>query len=175
MTLDGFCDHNAIIPDEELHDHYTALINSGGVILYGRITYQLMEYWLEVIKNPTGIKAQDEFAAAIDKIPKVVFSRTLKNVAWENARVAARDLKEEVSALRQQPGKDILVGSRSLIISLLNLNLIDEFQLTVHPITAGKGLPLFENINKGITLNLVKTKTFANSGSISLYYEPTKK
>ncbi|MBS1658004.1 MAG: dihydrofolate reductase family protein, partial [Bacteroidetes bacterium] len=95
--------------------------------------------------------------------------------AWENARVAARDLKEEVSALRQQPGKDILVGSRSLIISLLNLHLIDEFQLTVHPITAGKGLPLFEKINKGITLNLVKTKTFANSGSISLYYEPTKK
>ena len=175
MTLDGFCDHNAIIPDEELHDHYTALINNGGAILYGRITYLLMEYWLEVIKNPTGIKAQDEFAAAIDKIPKIVFSRTLQNVAWENARVATRDLKEEVSALRQQPGKDILVGSRSLIISLLNLNLIDEFQLTVHPITAGKGLPLFEKINKGITLKLVNTKTFANSGSISLYYEPTKK
>jgi len=172
MTLDGNCDHTALIADDEIHQHYSELLRSSGVILYGRITYQLMEsYWPMVVKNPTGNKSADEFAVIMDGIPKIVFSHTLNNIEWESAKLAKGDIKEEVLELRQQPGKDILVGSRSLIVTLLNLNLIDEFQLSVQPIIAGKGLPLFENINDRIVLKLIKTKTFS-SGSITLYYEP---
>lgn len=175
MSLDGNCDHTAGIADDELHQHYTDLLRNSGIILYGRTTYQLMEsYWPAVAKNPTGNKSNDEFAVAIDNILKVVFSRTLKNVEWESATLAKRGIQEEVSALKQQPGKDILIGSRSLIITLLNLGLVDEFQLCVHPVIAGKGLQLFENISDRIMLKLIKTKTFA-SGTIALYYEPGQK
>jgi len=171
MTLDGFCDHTAGIPDEEIHQHYTELLNEGDAILYGRITYQLMEYWQPLVKNPSGEKTMDDFAMAIDKIPKIVFSHTLKNVEWESAKLANRTIEEEVLELKQQPGRDILVGSRSLIIQLMKLNLIDEYQLCVHPVVAGSGLPLFENINDRTILKLIKTKTFSG-GAVSLYYEP---
>lgn len=78
MTLDGFCDHTAIIPDDEIHQHYADLLSSAGTALYGRITFQLMKYWQTVVENPTGNKATDEFAIKMDTIPKIVFSRTLK-------------------------------------------------------------------------------------------------
>lgn len=175
MTLDGYCDHTTLIADDEIHQHYTELLRSAGTLLYGRITYQLMEsYWPAIVKNPTGNKAVDEFAVAMENTPKIVFSNTLKNVEWESATLAKRDIKEEVLELRQQPGKDIFVGSRSLIVTLLNLNLINEFQLSVQPIIAGKGLPLFENINDRIILKLIKTKTFS-SGTLTFYYEPQPK
>jgi len=173
MTLDGYCDHTAIIPDEEIHQHYTELLSEGGVILYGRITYQLMEYWQQLVKNPSGEKTMDDFAMAMNKIPKIVFSHTLKNVEWESATLANRPIEVEVSELRQQSGKAILVGSRSIIIQLMKLNLIDEYQLCVHPVIAGNGLPLFENVNDRTVLKLIKTKIFS-SGAITLYYEPAK-
>jgi dihydrofolate reductase len=172
MTLDGFCDHTAGIPDEEIHQHYTELLNEGDTILYGRITYQLMEYWQPLVKNPSGKKIMDDFAMAIDKIPKIVFSHTLKNVEWKSARLANRAIEEEILELRQQEGRDILIGSRSLIIQLMKLNLIDEYQLCVHPVVVGSGLPLFENINDITILKLIKTKTFSG-GAVTLYYEPT--
>jgi len=171
MTLDGFCDHTSMIADEEIHQYYNELLSSADAIIYGRITYQLMEYWPTVVKNPTGNKAMDEFAVTIDNIPKIVFSRTLQHVEWKTARLAKRDIKEEVLALKQQGGKDILAGSPSLIVASMNLNLIDEFQLCVQPIIAGKGLPLFKNIKDRIDLKLLKTKTFA-CGAVTLYYEP---
>jgi dihydrofolate reductase len=176
MTLDGFCDHTAGIPDEEIHQHYTELLNEGDAILYGRITYQLMEYWQPLVKNPSGEKTMDDFAMAIDKIPKIVFSHTLKNVEWESAKLANRAIEEEVLELKQSRNggsRDILVGSRSLIIQLMKLDLIDEYQLCVHPVVVGSGLPLFENINDRTILKLIKTKTFSG-GAITLYYEPTK-
>lgn len=172
MTLDGFCDHTAITPDEELHQHYADLLSNADTVLYGRITYQLMEFWKTVVENPTGEKAMDEFAVIMDKIPKLVFSRTLKNVDWKSAKLANRDIEEEVLELKQQAGKDIFIGSRSLIIHLMKLNLIDEYQLCVHPVVAGNGLPLFENINDRAILKLLRTKIF-NSGAIILYYEPS--
>jgi len=175
MTLDGFCDHTAMIADEEIHQHYTKLLSSAGAVLYGRITYQLMEYWPTVVKNPTGIKSMDEFAVTIDNIPKIVFSHTLKNVKWKTAKLAKKDIKEEVLELKQQAGKDILVCSPSLIIACMNLNLIDEFQLCVHPIILRSGVtPLLKNINDRFDLKLLKTKTF-RCGAITLYYEPAKK
>jgi dihydrofolate reductase len=175
MTLDGFCDHTAGIADEETHQHYTELLRNSGTILYGRITYQLMEsYWPTLVKNPSGQRQMDEFAVAIDNISKVVFSRTLKDVdGWKTARLATRSLEEEVLELRKESGKDILAGCRSLIVSLLNHNLIDEFQLCVHPVIAGKGLALFENITDRIEIKLLRTKTFG-CGAMIFYYEPIK-
>ena len=170
MTLDGFCDHTAIIPDEEIHQHYTELISNADAILYGRITYQLMQYWQPLVKNHSGEKSMDDFAMAIDKIPKIVFSHTLKNTEWDSAELANRPIEEMVKELKQQSGRDILVGSRSLIIQLMELNLIDEYQLCVHPVVAGSGLPLFEKINGRKILKLLKTKIF-NSGAIILYYK----
>lgn len=174
MTLDGFCDHTAIMPDEEVHQHYTDLLNNGGVVLYGRITYQLMQFWQTLIKNPSGEKSMDDFAIAIDKIPKIVFSHTLENTGWGSAKLANQSIEEEVAALKQSRNggsKDIFAGSRSLIIQLMKLNLIDEYQLCVHPVIAGSGLPLFENINDRTVLKLTKTKTFSG-GAVTLYYLP---
>lgn len=171
MTLDGFCDHTAITPDDEIHDHYADLLNTAGVILYGRITYQLMEFWKTIVKNPTGNQAMDRFAEIMDRVPKIVFSHTLQEVDWESARLSNRALEEEVLALKQQKGKDIFVGSRSLIVQLLKSNLIDELQLCIHPVLTGSGLPLFEKMDERTMLKLNKTKTFG-SGAIILYYKP---
>lgn len=171
MTLDGICDHTAGIPDEDIHQHYTDLLSEGDAILYGRTTYQLMEFWRQFLENPSEEKSMNDFAIAIDNIPKIVFSHTLKNVDWETATLAKHDLKDEVLKLKQQPGKAVFVGSRSLIIQLINLNLIDELQLCIYPVIAGAGLPLFENINDRTMLKLIKTKTFPG-GAIILYYQP---
>jgi dihydrofolate reductase len=175
MTLDGFCDHTAGIADDELYQHYNELLSNADTLLYGRITYQLMEsYWPTVVKNPTGNKPTDEFAVLIDNISKIVFSHSLINVEWKNTRLKKEVIKEEVLELRQQSGKNILAGSRSLILTLMQLDLIDEYQLCVQPIILGNGLRLFNNINDRINLKLISTKIFG-SGSIVLYYEPAKK
>lgn len=173
MTLDGICDHTAGIPDEEIHQHYTELLGQGDAILYGRTTYQLMEFWRTFLENPSEEKSMNDFAIAIDKIPKIVFSHTLKNVDWESATIAKHDLKDKVFELKQQSGKNVFVGSRSLIIQLMKLNLIDEFQLCIYPMVEGNGLSLFEDINARIIFKLVKTKIF-NSGAVILYYQPKK-
>ena len=166
MTIDGYCDHTSGIPDDEIHDHYTDLLGSAGVALYGRITYQLMEYWRTVLDNPTGIKAMDDFAVAIDNTPKIVFSRTLKSVDWQSAKLASQDLEQEVLELKQQSGKDIFACSPSLIVALTKLNLIDEYQLCIHPVIAGSGLPLFRDISERIVLKLIKTKVFSGGAVI---------
>ncbi|MFT3704164.1 MAG: dihydrofolate reductase family protein [Agriterribacter sp.] len=173
MSIDGNCDHTAGLPDEEIHQHYTDLLDSAGIILYGRITYQLMQYWQTLLKNPSGEKTADDFAIAIDKIQKTVFSHKLKHTDWDSAKLATKPIEELVRELKQQPGKDILIGSRSLIIQLMNLNLIDEFQLCIHPVIAGKGLQLFEQIHDRTIFKLTKTKNFTK-GAVTLYYEPTK-
>lgn len=171
ITLDGFCDHTAIEPDEEIHQFFQDLLNEGDVILYGRITYHLMQYWQDLAKNPSGDKSMDDFAFAMDRIPKIVFSKTLHETGWESATLATKSLEEEVLDLKEQEGRDILVGSRSMIIQLLNLNLIDEFRLCIHPVVAGGGLPLFEELKDRTLFNLIKTKSFGG-GAVALYYEP---
>lgn len=173
MTLDGYCDHTAIDPDEEIHQHYADLIATAGVALYGRITYQLMEYWRTVLEQPTGDKAMDEFAVAMDKTPKLVFSHTLKEVDWKSAKLAKGSLEEEVLELRQQSGKDIFVCSPSLIVALTKLGLIDEYQICIHPVIAGGGLPLFKEIGHSISLKLTDTKVL-DFGSVIHYYEPVR-
>ena len=136
----------------------------------------MVSYWPAIVKNPTGNKPTDEFAVAIDNIPKIVFSHTLKNVEWETAKLAKGSVKEEVLELKQSRNggsKDILIGSPSLIVASMNLNLVDEFQICVQPIILGKGLPLLKTIKDRIDLKLLKTKTFC-CGAVTLYYEPEK-
>jgi dihydrofolate reductase len=178
MTLDGFCDHTSMIADDEIHQHYNELLSNADTLIYGRITYQLMEsYWPSVVKNPTGNKPMDEFAVLIDNISKIVFSRTLKNVDWKNTELKKEVIKEEILELKQSRNggrKHILVGSPGLIAALTQLDLIDEYQLGVQPIILGNGLPLFKNVNDRINLNLLRTKTFG-CGALALYYEPAKK
>ena len=170
MTLDGICDHTTGIADQELHQHYADLLRTSDIILYGRKTYQLMEYWKNLVKEPSGDKEMDDFAIVMDKIPKIVFSKTLKEIDWESAKLSDKGLRDKVEELKQQIGKNILVGSRSLIIQLLNLDLIDELQLSIHPIIETKGLEFFENLNVRKDLKLIKTKVF-KSGVVTLYYE----
>lgn len=175
MTLDGFCDHTVMIADDEVHQHYADLLNNADTLIYGRITYQLMEsYWPAIVKNPTGVKAEDEFAVAIDNISKIVYSRTLKSVDWKNTILKKEIVKEEILKLKQQAGKDILVGSPSLIVALMQLDLVDECQFCIHPIIVGSGLLLFKNVTDRIELKLLKTKTFG-CGAVIFYYERAKK
>jgi dihydrofolate reductase len=175
MTLDGFCNHEAMSADEEIHQHYNELLSNADTLIYGRITYQLMEsYWPSVVKNPTGNKPMDEFAVLIGNISKIVYSRTLQHVDWKNTTLKKEVIQEEILELKQQTSKNIVVGSPGLIVALTQLDLIDEYQLGVQPTVLGSGLPLFKNIRDRIDLKLLKTKTFG-CGAVMLYYEPTKK
>ena len=169
MSLDGNCDHLAGLPDDRIHDHYTALIRQAGIAIYGRKTYQLMEYWREVLGNPTGNRAQDDFAVAMDRLPKIVFSRSLKSVDWHSARLADKGLVETVRELKGQKGGDILVGSPGLIVALLDLGLIDELQVCIYPLLMGKGPFLFKDIVNRKLLRLGGTKSF-EGGAVLLYY-----
>ena len=122
ITLDGFCDHTAGLPDEEIHQHYTELLGQVDLILYGRTTYQLMEFWRTLLENPSDEKSMNDFAIAIDKIPKIVFSHTLKNTGWDSAKLSDQPIEEvvlEIKQSRNSGSKDIFVGSPSLIIQLM--------------------------------------------------------
>jgi dihydrofolate reductase len=175
MTVDGFCDHTAVIADEELHQNANELLKNTDAILFGRITYQLMENsWPAIVQHPTGVPAVDEFAVLIDNIPKIVFSHTLTSVNWKNTRLVNSDMKEEVIKLKQQPGKNLGVGSPSLIASMMQWGLIDEFRFCIQPIVLGKGLTLFKNINERIDLRLLKTQVHG-SGAVTVFYEPSPK
>jgi len=174
MTLDGYCNHEAMIADDEIHEHYNEVLRNADTLMYGRTTFQLMEsYWPSLVKDPTGNKPMDEFAVLIDNISKIVYSRTLKNVSWKNSILKKEVVKEEILELKRQAGKNILVGSPSLIVALTQLGLVDELQLGVQPTVLGSGLPLFKNIRDRVDLKLLKSETFG-SGAIFLYYEPIK-
>lgn len=169
MTIDGYCDHTAIEPDEEIHDYFKGLLNQGGVILYGRVTYQLMEFWRDLLENPSEDQSMNDFAKAIDEIPKVVFSRTIAEPDWKSATLATRELKDEIEALKQQDGKDIFIGSRSLINQLMNIRMIDEYWLCIHPVVAGSGTPLFDRNNQRMLLDLQRIKTFRGGAFVVSY------
>lgn len=171
MSLDGFCDHDKMSADDEIHEHYSELLRSADVAMWGRVTSQLMEYWRSVAENPTGNRAMDDFAATIDGMNKVVYSRTMKRVDWRNTELKNEIDKDEIVVLKKDDGKDILVGSPSLIVQFSNLGLIDEYQLGIHPTVVGNGLPLFKGISERIDLKLLRTKSFG-CGAVVHYYEP---
>ncbi len=176
MTLDGYFAgqdgditwHNV---DEEFQELAKQASNSGNTLLFGRITYELMKsYWptLEAIKNDPIV------AAGMNKAEKIVFSRTLDKVDWNNTRLVKDDMLAEVRKLKQQKGKDLTVlGSGSIVSQLAQNDLIDEYDILLNPIVLGKGKTMFEGTQKKINLNLIKLRTFRN-GNVLLCYEPAK-
>lgn len=174
MTLDGYCDHTAVDADDEIHEHYSELLRNAGALIYGRITYQLMEsYWPTLVKDPSGNKAMDDFAVLMDNVPKIVYSRTLTNVTWKKTILKNSLNKEEILELKKSNDNDIYVGSPGLIVALAQLDLIDEYHIAVHPTIVGSGLTLFKNISDRIDLKLLNTKTFG-CGAVVMYYERPK-
>jgi dihydrofolate reductase len=172
ITADGYCGHTDGIADEELHEYFTGVLRDAGILLYGRITYQLMvPYWPEITKSQSETAATNEFARVFDSLEKVVFSTTLNHVEGNNTRIVRSNLEKEVLSLKQQPGKDICVGSLSIASQLSGLGLIDEYQFVVHPVIAGKGPRLFETVKpkERLLLDFVGSKTF-HSGAVALQY-----
>ncbi len=169
VTADGFADHEVMVADAELHDFFTGQLRSAGAALWGRVVYELMAaYWPFAPDMPTSTRSEIDFANAINRLPKIVFSNTLDKVDWENTRLVKGDAVEEVKKLKEQPGKDLQVGGLSFVSSLVDAGLVDEYWLLIHPVVLGHGKPLF-NIHKKVDLKLVETRTF-KSGVVVLHY-----
>lgn len=173
ITTDGYCSHEDMIADEEVHEYFSALLRQTDTILYGRTTYELMvPYWPDVAKSQSGDPASNEFARVFDALKKVLFSTALKSVGDKNTTIVRTGLAEEVLKLKQQPGKDIAVGSLSVASQLSSSGLIDEYHFVVHPVVAGRGPRLFETVSmkERLLLKLVGSSTF-RSGVIALHYK----
>jgi dihydrofolate reductase len=162
-----------MIADEEMHDFFTRLLRNASLLLFGRITYQLMvPYWPDVAKNQSESGPLNEFARVFDSLDKVVFSTTLNHVDGNNTRIVRANVAEEVLTLKQQPGKDILVDSLSIASQLSDRGLIDEYHFVVHPVVAGKGPRLFDTVKpqERLQLDFIGLKTF-QSGVVALHYK----
>ncbi len=171
-TLDGCFDHTSTFADEELLQHYTQLLREVGLLVYGRKSYQLMvPYWPDVLKNTSETKADTDFARAFVSVDKVVFSRSLDHAEDVNTRIVHENLQDEILRLKQEPGKDILVGGIDIPSQLIKLDLFDEYRFVVQPIIAGGGRRLMEAVGlpDKLRLKLVETKPF-RSGCVALRY-----
>src|SRR6188508_3213510 len=177
VTLDGCCDHREGIADEDLHRHAAENIEQADALLFGRVTYEMMEAgwrpfartgarpdWMEPWMQP--------FARTIDAAKKYVVSSTLDQVDW-NAELVRGDLAQTVQQLKQEPGKGLFVGGVKLPLALAELGLIDEYEFVVHPRIVGHGPTLFAGLSKLIDLKLVSRLEFA-SGVVAMRYEPRK-
>src|SRR6202453_2023508 len=172
MTLDGYFDHNNGVPDEELMEYFTDLVRDADVLVFGRKTYELMvPYWPDIAKSDTEDKMDKDFAEAFVSKKKVVFSRSLPSAEGDDTRIVRTNLRDEVLKLKQEPGKNILVGGVDIPSQLMELGLIDEYRFVVMPIIAGEGRRLFDGVNlqKKLQLKLVESKTF-KSGCVALRY-----
>jgi dihydrofolate reductase len=174
ITIDGCCDHTKMTPDEGVFEYHTNLVRDAGVFVYGRKTYQLMvPYWPDIAKNPSGeTKADVEFAQAFDSINKiVVFSKTLDKPEGKNTEIVRTNLKDEILKLKHEQGKSILTGGADIPSQLIQLGLVDEYRIVVHPAVAGEGRRLMEGISlqEKLPLKLVDSKTF-KSGCVALHY-----
>lgn len=174
VTLDGCCDHRAgIVPDEELHRHATENLARADALLFGRVTYEMMEAAFRG-PAPAGTRPawMDPFARTIDAAKKYVVSSTLDRVDW-NAELVRGDPAEAVRQLKREPGKGLFVGGVKLPMALAELGLIDEYEFVVHPTLAGHGPTLFAGLSKRIDLKLV-SRLELGSGAVALTYEPRR-
>jgi dihydrofolate reductase len=170
LSLDGCCDHTKMTPDEKIFDFHINLMQNVGVLIYGRITFELMvPYWPDIIKNSSRESQADvAFAKAFDDVPKVVFSKTLDKVDDKNSRIARSSPEDEINKLKQEPGKDIYVGGVAFPAYLMERGLIDEFIFVVQPVLVGEGRHL--ELKGKSPLTLVDTKVF-KSGSMVFHYK----
>jgi len=173
VTLDGCCDHTAIPADEELHRHAVENLGRADAVLFGRVTYELMEAAFRPSVPPEDAPEWTEpFARTIDAARKYVVSSTLEHVDW-NAELVPGDLGHAVEELKQEPGNGLLAGGVRLPLALTELGLIDEYELVVHPRLAGHGPTLFAGLTKYVDLELVGRTEF-DSGAVALRYEPRR-
>ena len=179
-SLDGFVagpgeEMNWIIMDEEIFQDALELAATTDAALYGRITYQMMEsYWPTVLKNPSSTKLELCHALWVENINKIVFSKTLEKAEWNNTRLIKKNIPEEMTKLKYQPGENMLIfGSPHLTHSFMRWGLIDEYRININPVILSSGIPLFKNISDKVNLKLLKTKTF-HSGVVGLHYEAKK-
>jgi len=172
VSLDGFADHTVGIGvDDDLHGFFSDLLDDMDLVVFGRVTYQLMEAaWPNAHKDPNATKRTLEFAGKFNAIPKVVFSRTLDKAEWNNTRLVHEDMVNEVTRLKQRTGKNILLDGISVAQEFMRRGMIDEYWLVVHPIVAGKGKRLINDLNDSVILRLLDTKVF-RSGTVVLHYE----
>lgn len=178
-SLDGFVegpngemDIGWVSYDPDLENHANEILSTADTVIWGRGTYQMMHsYWPSVSSNPSATQHERNHAEWIEKTAKIVFSTTLEKVEWNNSRLLKEDVEEEIITLKQQPGKDmVILGSPRLAHQLMQLDLIDEYKITVSPVLIGNGLPLFQGLREKINLKLIENKTF-NSGAIGLVYQ----
>jgi len=170
VTLDGCCDHRVGIADEDLHRNALENIAQADALLFGRVTYQMMEEaWRLSTRTVTMPDWTEPFARTIDAAKKYVVSSTLDRVDW-NAELVRGDLKKAVLQLKSEPGRGLLTGGVTLPLALAELGLIDEYELVVHPRIVGHGPTLFAGISKRVDLKLVSRKEFG-SGAVAMRYE----
>jgi len=171
-TLDGCVDHTKQIADEQTHEYFTQLMRDVDLLVFGRKTYQLMvPFWPEVARNQSMTRASNEFARTFDSINKIVFSRSLDSAEDSNTRIIRTNLHGEILKLKQEQGKNILVGGVSVPSQLMKLGLVDEYRFVVGPIVAGEGRRLLEDVSlpQRLQLKLVESKFF-DSGCVALRY-----
>ena len=171
-TLDGCCDHTKQFADDETHEYFTHLLRTVDLLVFGRTTYELMvPFWPEVAKTESMTKASNEFARTFDSLQKIVFSRSLGSAEDKKTRIVRTNLHDEILKLKQEPGKNILVGGVSLPSQLIELGLVDEYRFMVGPILAGEGRRLMDGVSlpEKLHLKLVESKPF-KSGCVALRY-----
>jgi len=169
VTLDGCCDHRAGIVDEDLHRHAVENLQQADALLFGRVTYEMMEAAWRPPLTWAMPDWMEPFARTIDAAKKYVVSSTLDRVDW-NAELVRGDLAKAVQRLKQEPGKGLFVGGVTLPLALAELGLIDEYEFVVHPRVAGHGPTLFAGLSKHVDLKLVSRMEFA-SGAVAMRYE----
>jgi dihydrofolate reductase len=177
ITLDGCCDHRAGSTDEELHRYWAEKLAQADALLFGRVTYEMMEAaWRPVAR--TGVRPDwmadwmEPFARTIDAAKKYVASGTLDSVDW-NAELVRGDLGQAVGQLKRESGKGLFVGGVKLPLALAELGLIDEYEFVVHPRIAGHGPTLFAGLSKYVDLKFVGWREFG-SGAVAMRYEPKR-
>jgi len=178
VTLDGFIagpndDMSWIIVDDAMGAYEDAMVSAADMLVLGRVTYQSFAgAWPHVPDNPAASEGEKEYARKVNSLRKIVFSRTLETVEWNNATLLHEINPDDIVALKQEAGKNIVIyGSASIVQALTTLGLIDEYQLLVHPVVLGSGKRLFREGSDRTALRLVETKTF-DSGVVLLSYQP---
>ena len=173
VTLDGCCDHREMFADEELHRHAMENIVQADALLFGRVTYEMMESaWRLATRTVAMPDWTEPFARTIDAAKKYVVSSTLDRVDW-NAELVRGDLAHAVQELKRQPGKGLFTGGVTLPLALADLGLIDEYEFVVHPRLTGHGPTLFAGLSKRVDLKLVG-RLELGSGAVAMRYEPRR-
>src|SRR5215216_6259961 len=172
VTLDGCCDHRAILPDEELHRHAVENLDRADALLFGRVTYEMMEAAFRPAWTGEMPDWTEPFRRTIDAAKKYVVSSTLDRVDW-NAELVRGDLRNAVEQLKREPGKGLFLGGVKLSQALAELGLIDEYEFVLHPRLAGRGPTLFAGLSKPVDLKLVSRLAF-RSGAVAMRYEPRR-